>query len=116
MFARSSASRCRTTRRRSGYSPDAVWVSPNRLQPGDLVFFIGSDGTRKAPGHVGIYVGDGYIIDAPHTGAFVRIDSLSDRWFANNYVAAKRIVAPSHPERHLADVSKDTAPVPSDPS
>jgi len=41
------------------YSADAVWVSPHRLQPGDLVFFVGSDGTRKEPGHVGIYVGDG---------------------------------------------------------
>ena len=50
------------------YSPNAVWVAPNRLQPGDLVFFVGSDGTRKSPGHVGIYVDDGYIIDAPHTG------------------------------------------------
>jgi cell wall-associated NlpC family hydrolase len=48
------------------YSPNAVWVAPNRLQPGDLVFFVGSDGTRKSPGHVGIYVDDGYIIDAPH--------------------------------------------------
>ena len=69
------------------YSPDAVWVSPQRLQPGDLVFFIGSDGTRKMPGHVGIYVDDGYFIDAPHTGAFVRIDSLGEGWFANEYVA-----------------------------
>jgi cell wall-associated NlpC family hydrolase len=60
------------------YSPDAVWVSPTRLQPGDLVFFTGSDGTRKAPGHVGIYVGDGYLIDAPHTGPpFASTASLS---------------------------------------
>jgi NlpC/P60 family protein len=83
------------------YSPEAVWVSPNRLQPGDLVFFIGSDGTRKAPGHVGIYVGDGYLIDAPHTGAFVRVDSLNEPWFANNYVGAKRIVAVRLDARHL---------------
>ena len=73
------------------YSPEAVWVAPERLQPGDLVFFTGSDGTRKAPGHVGIYVGDGYLIDAPHTGSFVRIDRLDGRWFANKYVGAKRI-------------------------
>ena len=82
------------------YSPDAIWVPPNRLQPGDLVFFTGSDGTRRAPGHVGIYVGDGYLIDAPHTGAFVRIDRLNEPWFANNYVGAKRIVASLH-ARHL---------------
>ena len=87
------------------YSPDAVWVPPNRLQPGDLVFFTGSDGTRKAPGHVGIYVGDGYLIDAPHRGSFVRIDNFDERWFANNYVGAKRIVGVSFHARHLTGVS-----------
>lgn len=83
------------------HSPDTVWIPPNRLQPGDLVFFTGSDGTRKAPGHVGIYVGDGYLIDAPHTGAFVQIDSLKERWFANQYVGARKIVSPLHKPRHL---------------
>jgi len=77
------------------HSSDAVWVAPNRLQPGDLVFFIGRDGTREEPGHVGIYVGDGYLIDAPHTGLSVRIDSLDEPWFANEYVGAKRIVGGS---------------------
>ena len=88
------------------YSPDAVWVRPERLQPGDLVFFTGSDGTRKAPGHVGIYVGDGYLIDAPHTGSFVRIDRLDGRWFANKYVGAKRIVGISLDARQLFHASK----------
>jgi hypothetical protein len=81
------------------HSPDGVWVAPNRLRPGDLVFFTGSDGTRKAPGHVGIYIDDGYIIDAPHTGSFVRIDSLDERWFANQYVGARRIVGASLGDR-----------------
>ena len=90
------------------YSPDATWIPPDRLQPGDLVFFIGADGSRTAPGHVGIYVGDGYLIDAPHTGAFVRVDSLDGRWFANNYVGAKRIVGLSLDARHLLDGSPDT--------
>ena len=40
-----------------------------RLRPGDLVFF--------GLGHVGLYVGQGRFIHAPHTGARVRIDSLS---------------------------------------
>jgi len=44
------------------------------------------------PGHVGIYIGDGYLIDAPHTGAYVEIDSLDGRWFAKNYVGARRII------------------------
>ena len=88
------------------YSPDGVWVRPSRLEPGDLVFFTGSDGTRKSPGHVGIYVADGYIIDAPHTGAFVRIDSLNDPRLANEYVGAKRITTRLLAARHLFHASK----------
>lgn len=91
------------------YSPESVWVPPNRLQPGDLVFFAGSDGTRMAPGHVGIYVGDGYLIDAPHRGSFVRIDSLDERWFANNYIGAKRVVGVSLDARHLLHVTQPAA-------
>jgi cell wall-associated NlpC family hydrolase len=39
-------------------------------EPGDLVFFNGL-------GHVGIYIGGGQFVNAPHTGSVVRIDSLS---------------------------------------
>ena len=88
------------------YSPYAVWVRPSRLKPGDLVFFTGSDGTRKAPGHVGIYVGDGYLIDAPHTGAFVEVDRLNERWFAQQYVGAKRIDTRYIDARHLLNTTK----------
>jgi cell wall-associated NlpC family hydrolase len=100
------------------YSPDAVWVAPNRLQPGDLVFFVGSDGTRKSPGHVGIYVDDGYIVDAPHTGSFVRIDRLGEPRLADGYVGAKRIVSSSL-DRHLLGATKpaeSTAVLPGFPS
>jgi cell wall-associated NlpC family hydrolase len=91
------------------HSPYGVWVAPNRLQPGDLVFFVGSDGTRKAPGHVGIYVGDGYIIDAPHTGSFVRIDRLSEPRLADGYVGARRIDSQLLVIRHLLGVTKAAA-------
>ena len=52
-------------------------VAGNQLTPGDLVFYAGSDGSLTAPGHVGIYVGNGEIIDAPYTGANVRFDPLT---------------------------------------
>jgi cell wall-associated NlpC family hydrolase len=68
-------------------APNAVSVPRDRLQPGDLVFFDGLD-------HVGIYIGGGDFIDAPHTGAFVRIDSLTG-WYAAHYDGAKRIVGAS---------------------
>jgi cell wall-associated NlpC family hydrolase len=49
-------------------------VPLDQLHPGDLVFFGAGE---AAIGHVGIYVGDGEMIDAPHTGAFVRLESIS---------------------------------------
>ena len=65
--------------------PNAVSVPRNELQPGDLVFFAGL-------GHVGIYVGNGQFIHAPHTGDVVRIDSLSGGWYSSEYDGAKRIL------------------------
>ena len=61
-----------------------VPVPESQLQPGDLVFFDNLN-------HVGIYIGDDEFIDAPHTGTFVRIDSLSDPWYASHYVGARRL-------------------------
>jgi cell wall-associated NlpC family hydrolase len=61
-----------------------VPVSRGDLQPGDLVFFDGL-------GHVGIYVGGGQFIHAPHSGDVVRISSLSG-WYADTYVGARRII------------------------
>jgi cell wall-associated NlpC family hydrolase len=87
-------------------SPDAISVQPNRLRAGDLVFFTGSDGTRTAPGHVGIYVGNGYLIDAPHTGSFVRIDRLTEPRFADEYVGARRIDSRLLGTRRQLDVER----------
>jgi len=42
-------------------------------QPGDLVFFEPGAG---GPGHVGIYIGNGQMIDAPHTGTDVQIQPV----------------------------------------
>jgi hypothetical protein len=52
-------------------------ISASELQPGDLVFSSGSDGSPTAPGHVAIYAGNGEVVVAPHTGANVRKQALS---------------------------------------
>jgi cell wall-associated NlpC family hydrolase len=61
-----------------------VPVSRDQLEPGDLVFFDGL-------GHVGIYIGGGQFVHAPHTGDVVKISSLNDSWYAATYVGARRI-------------------------
>jgi len=63
---------------------EGVYVSRDQLEPGDLVFFDGL-------GHVGIYIGGGQFIHAPHTGTVVQIASL-DGWYSSNYVGARRIL------------------------
>jgi len=49
-------------------------LSPAQLEPGDLVFF---EPKMDGPGHVGLYIGHDQMIEAPHTGAVVRIASVS---------------------------------------
>lgn len=43
------------------------------LQPGDLVFY---GAAVPSIHHVGLYIGNGKMIEAPHTGAFVRVSSI----------------------------------------
>jgi cell wall-associated NlpC family hydrolase len=62
-----------------------VYVSKDQLEPGDLVFFDGL-------GHVGIYIGGGQFIHAPHTGDVVKISNLNDGWYAATYVGARRVL------------------------
>jgi cell wall-associated NlpC family hydrolase len=50
-------------------------VPPGHEQPGDLVFFAGSDGTPQAPGHVGLVIGGGEMIEAYATGYPIRISA-----------------------------------------
>jgi cell wall-associated NlpC family hydrolase len=57
-------------------------VSRSELQPGDLVFFY------SPISHVGIYIGDGQMINAAGTGKGVRIDDVWTR----NYYGACRII------------------------
>lgn len=54
-------------------------VSSSDLQPGDLVFFSGL-------GHMGIYIGGGMMVHAPHTGDVVRVAPIAGR----SYVGAVR--------------------------
>ena len=63
----------------------AIWaafpkVPSDQLQPGDMVFFHGL-------GHMGIYIGGGQFVHAPHTGDVVKVSSLATY---SGYVGAVR--------------------------
>lgn len=64
------------------------------LQSGDLLFF--ATGTGGAVSHAGIYVGEGRFVHAPSSGGTVRLDSLSQTYWQQNYVSAKRVLGNGH--------------------
>jgi cell wall-associated NlpC family hydrolase len=68
----------RTSRSQSTFGR---YVSKSYLRAGDLVFFY------SPVSHVGIYVGDGYIVHAPHSGDVVRLARLS---YMPSYAGARR--------------------------
>ncbi|AEW94947.1 secreted transglycosylase [Streptantibioticus cattleyicolor NRRL 8057 = DSM 46488] len=59
----------------------------DELLPGDLVFFAHDLSDPRSIHHVGIYVGGGYMIDAPHTGAVIRFDPIDGA----DYFGATRV-------------------------
>lgn len=60
-------------------------VSAAQLKPGDLIF---SRGTASRPEHVGMYIGEGLVIEAPRTTKPVRITPIKD-W---TILAARRVI------------------------
>ena len=59
------------------------------LAEGDLVFF----GRRGRVDHVGIYIGDGKFLHAPRTGRDVTVSTLTDGYWGQKYMEARRIAA-----------------------
>jgi len=56
-----------------------VRVPASQVQPGDLVFFVGADGTPTSPGHVGLVIGGGKMIEAFATGFPIRVATYTNR-------------------------------------
>jgi hypothetical protein len=61
--------------------------SRDELLPGDLVFFSDDLTNSRAIRHVGLYVGGGYMINAPYTGAVIRFDKID----TPDYFGATRV-------------------------
>ena len=66
-----------------------VYVEKDKLEPGDLVFFV-TPGTNSI-GHVGIYIGDGEFIHASTGHGYIMVAELSNSYFTSYYYGACRI-------------------------
>jgi cell wall-associated NlpC family hydrolase len=64
-------------------------IDRDELQPGDLVFF-NTLGARHS--HVGVYVGDGRFVHASNPRTGVRIDALSNRYYAQRFEGAHSLL------------------------
>ena len=71
---------------------DAAPVTRDKLEKGDLVFFRISK--RGAADHVGVYLGNGKFIQSPRTGKDIQISALSNDYWQQHYVGARRMVTP----------------------
>ena len=58
------------------WQQDGPVISLDQIQPGDLLFSAGSDGTPSNPGHVVMYLGGGQVIQAPQAGQDVQTGPL----------------------------------------
>ncbi|MGH9121212.1 MAG: C40 family peptidase [Acidimicrobiales bacterium] len=63
---------------------------PDNLVPGDLVFTEFGEDTPGEPGHVGIYIGSGQVLQAPYTGTNVGLDTFADFTSGQSTVAVER--------------------------
>lgn len=84
VFKKNGVSLPRTAASQSGVGTS---VSRSNLQPGDLVFFSNGGGIS----HVGIYIGNGNMVHAPHTGDVVKVTSINSSYYISHYAGAKRV-------------------------
>ncbi len=69
-----------------------VRISPDELQPGDTVYFAATYPSAELITHVGIYVGNGRMINAPTTGDVVReMPIFTDPYWSAHYAGAGRV-------------------------
>jgi hypothetical protein len=69
-------------------------IEPGEVAPGDLIFF---NTTGRPHSHVGIYVGKLRFVNAPSTGGTVRLDYLTNPYWAKRFDGIRRVAPPKSP-------------------
>ncbi|MEM5341575.1 C40 family peptidase [Paraburkholderia azotifigens] len=89
-------------------------VDPEEIAPGDLIFF---NTTGRPHSHVGIYVGKLRFVNAPSTGGTVRLDYLTNPYWAKRFDGIRRVApALNKPTPFDAPGYQAAAPAPSAPA
>jgi cell wall-associated NlpC family hydrolase len=62
-------------------------IARKDAQPGDLVFFF-----ERGAHHVGVYIGNGKMIDAPQRGTRVRVSPITGSWWSRSFTGIGRVL------------------------
>ena len=89
-YVMSAEGNARLPRSTAQWAASSTPIDDGELKRGDLVFF-NTSGARFS--HMGIYVGDGKFVHAPSTGGTVRLQNLTDKYFAQRYTGARSVFA-----------------------
>jgi cell wall-associated NlpC family hydrolase len=71
-----------------GQYREGTTISPDQVQPGDLLFF---ETVSRGPSHVGIALGSGEFVHAPSSRGVVRIERYTSSYWTRRWVGARRI-------------------------
>lgn len=89
-WALTQAGKSRGSNTSRSYASIGKAVRASEMKPGDIVTFSGN-GSASGVHHVGIYIGNGKMIHAPHSGSTVRVQSVTSGYYARQFYAARRV-------------------------
>jgi len=84
-------------------------INPDEISPGDLIFF---NTTGRAHSHVGIYVGQYRFVNAPSTGGTVRIDYVTNPYWAKRFDGIRRVASGAPHNRPFETAPLEAAAAP----
>lgn len=65
-----------------------IALKDGQLRPGDLVFY---NTQHRSFSHVGIFIGEGKFVHSPKSGSSIRVEKMSEKYWASRYNGARRI-------------------------